>query len=683
VQPALHVVHAVVVLVEGRIELIAQDGELLVEVAELDLEGPCASGRGGWTPAGPPWLRRGRGSRRVAGGRHIGLAGLDGLEPGLEPVGDGLAERRGVVAAGGKGGVGHHEICHDTPSSKAIRDSVVPLLPVETMSADDDAVDLRAYLQVLQRRWKVVVAVVAVAVVASLALSLSQHKQYRAEAVLLIRQGGSQSLIPDAPTINATEAVRSLNNEVRLFESEAVEKAVEEAYNGPLDPKDVSAAVASDTSDVVKASMTATDGNEAADLVNLYVEKFIEVRRLQRVDELLSVGTEIRSKIDDLTAQIAEVRKPLAAIEERLARAPNDAGLAAQRDTITSQLAPRLTPLESQRAFYQSQLEELDLIADVNQQGGATVVRSAEAPAGPVSPSPVRDTGVALVLGLVLGVGVAFLIDTLDERIRGVADLERVSGGLPTLALIPEMDQGRDNTFVAARDDAQSAGAEAFRSLRTAVKFAAIDHPIEVIQVTSATSGEGKTTAVANLAVALAQGGDRVAVVCCDLRRPTLQTRMGVSLTPGLTDVLLGDVSLDAAVRRHASNIFVLPAGSPPPNPSELLSSDKAAGVIKALAEKVDVVIVDSTPVLPVTDALVVSRLVDATLVVADRRSTDRKAVRRTLQLLAQVNAPVIGLVLNGMPEGGEYGYGYGYGYSQRSEPRSRRQRRAEAADRS
>jgi capsular exopolysaccharide synthesis family protein len=199
--------------------------------------------------------------------------------------------------------------------------------------------------------------------------------------------------------------------------------------------------------------------------------------------------------------------------------------------------------------------------------------------------------------------------------------------------------------------------------LRTALKFTAIDHPIQVIQITSPTSGEGKTTTVANLAVALAQGGDRVAVVCCDLRRPRLQERMGVSLTPGLTDVLLGDVSLDDAVRRYDENVFVLPAGSPPPNPSELLSSHKATAVIRALAEKVDLVVIDCTPVLPVTDALVVSRLADATIVVADSRSTERKAVRRTLQLLAQVNAPVIGMVLNGLPEGGEHGYGYGYGY--------------------
>lgn len=536
-----------------------------------------------------------------------------------------------------------------------------PLLPTEASSAEDDAVDLRAYLHVLMRRWKLVAAVVTVAVAASLGLSLTQSKQYRAEAELLIRQG-NERLITDSPTVNANEAVRQLNNEVRFFEGEDVENAVEAAYDGPLDPKGVSASVASDTSDVVRAGLTASDPDEAADLVNLYVDTFIEVRTLQRVDELLSVGTEIRTKIDDLGAQINEVRKPLTDIENRLASKPGDAGLLAQKQSVEGSIASQLTPLESQRAFYQSQLEELDLMRDVSEQGGAHVLRMAETPTSPVSPNPVRDGGIALVLGLVLGVGVAFLIDTLDERIRGVADLERVAGGLPILALVPEMDEARDGAFVAARDKAQSPGAEAYRSLRTAVKFAAIDRPIEVIQITSASSGEGKTTTVANLAVALAQGGDRVAVVCCDLRRPTLQNRMGVSLTPGLTDVLLGDVTLDAAVRRHAGNIFVLPAGSPPPNPSELLSSDKAAGVIKALAEKVDVVIVDSTPVLPVTDALVVSRLVDATIVVTDRRSTDRKAVRRTLQLLNQVNAPVVGLVLNGVLEGGGYGYGYGYG---------------------
>jgi capsular exopolysaccharide synthesis family protein len=164
-----------------------------------------------------------------------------------------------------------------------------------------------------------------------------------------------------------------------------------------------------------------------------------------------------------------------------------------------------------------------------------------------------------------------------------------------------------------------------------------------------------------------------VAIVCCDLRRPRVQDRFGVDLTPGLTDVLAGDATLADALRRYDANVLILPAGSPPPNPSELLASNKAAAVIKALSEEFDVVVVDSTPVLPVTDALVVSRFVDATLLVVDSRSTARRAAARTLQMLAQVNAPVLGVVLNGLPEGGGYGYGYGYRYGHDDSRRTRR----------
>jgi capsular exopolysaccharide synthesis family protein len=199
--------------------------------------------------------------------------------------------------------------------------------------------------------------------------------------------------------------------------------------------------------------------------------------------------------------------------------------------------------------------------------------------------------------------------------------------------------------------------------LRTAVKFASVDKPLRCIQVTSANQGEGKTTAVANLAMALAHGGERVAVACCDLRRPTVQDRFMMSVTPGFTDVLSGEAQLDTAVRRYTPNLAVLPAGTAPRNPSELLSANRTTAVIKALVDQTDIVVLDSPPVLPVTDSLVVSRMADATILVVDARHTTRKALLRTLQLLDQVNAPVIGLVLNAVPETGRYGY-YGYGRS-------------------
>lgn len=537
------------------------------------------------------------------------------------------------------------------------------MLPTDA-TVEDDELDLRAYLGVLRRRWKVIAIVTVVAVAAALALSLRQESQYKAEAELLIRQSDSATIIGDSPLINANDAARRLNNEVRLFESGAMRAAVAEVYDGPLDVDDVGASVASDTSDVVTAHVTAADPEEAARLVNLYAETFIEQRRQRQTAELLAVGEEIRIKIDELDARIAEIRQPITDLENQAANEPDNQDLQNQIDGLEAQLAPQLTPLESQRAFYESQIEDLELTATITQSSGAQVLTTAEVPETPVSPKPIRDAAIALVLGLVLGVGLAFLLDSLDERIRSVADLEQVSGGLPTLALIPEVEKGHTDSFVAVRDDPKSTQAEAFRSLRTAVKFAGLDRPLKVIQVTSPSQGEGKTTTIANLGVALAQGGDRVAIVCCDLRRPRVQDRFGVDLTPGFTDVLVGESTLAEALRRYDANVLILPAGTPPPNPSELLSSGKAAAVIKALAEEFDVVLVDSPPVLPVTDALVVSRMVDATVVVADSRSTARKGVKRTLTMLGQVNAPVLGLVLNGLAAGSAgYGYGYGYGY--------------------
>lgn len=547
----------------------------------------------------------------------------------------------------------------------------------ESQDAEEEAVDLRVYLAVLARRWKVVVAVTALALVAALLISFTQPTKYRATADLLIQAQPSKSIITDSQSVNVNAAARSLNNEVQLFESESVEKAVEEAYGGPLHPQDVDASVVSDTADLVRATLTSKDADEGAKLVNLYVETFIKVRQTQQVDELLDVGTEIQTKIADLSTRIAQERAPLDDLERRVAANPGNAALAAERDAKAQALSPTLTPLESQRAYFQSQLEQLDLIADITGSGGVRVVRGAE-PKGPVSPSPARDAAVALALGLVLGVGIAFLVDTLDERIRTVADLERVAPGVPALALVPAIDQTAPQ-FLAIRDDPNGAAAEAFRGLRTALKFAAIDHPFRVVQVTSPTAGDGKTTTVANLALALAQGGDRVAVVGCDLRRPRLQERLGVDLRPGFTDVLVGDIELNSAVQRTEANIYVVSAGSHAPNPSELLSTQKAATVIQFLGQQVDIVLLDCTPVLPVTDALVVSRMADATVVVVDSRSTERRALRRTLQQLEQIGAPIVGIVLNGLPEGGDYGYGYGYSYSASSNDKGKRTAPAKA----
>ena len=218
---------------------------------------------------------------------------------------------------------------------------------------------------------------------------------------------------------------------------------------------------------------------------------------------------------------------------------------------------------------------------------------------------------------------------------------------------------------------------------RSAVKFAGLARPLKVIQVTSTSQGEGKprrspTSPWRSPRAVI--GWPSCAATCT---APRCRIASG-GPHPGLTDVLVGDATLAEPLRRYEANILILPAGSPPPNPSELLASNKAAAAIKALAEEFDVVLVDTPPVLPVPMPWWLGRFADATLVVVDSRSTARKAVRRTLQLLDQVNAPVLGVVFNGAPVGGSHGYGYTYeADSPRRSPRRMRRAAALAGDES
>lgn len=514
------------------------------------------------------------------------------------------------------------------------------MLPLEAPHQDADELDLRVYLQVLLRRWKVIVAVGLLVMVAATTYVLQQKKEYRAESEVLVRQSDTASIIDDR-SINASDAARRLNNEVELFESGTVRAAVERGYRGPLDPKDVRASTASDSNDVITAHVTSRDPKAAAELLNEYVATYIDVRRQRSTDELLAVRTQIQQKLDQLDQQIA------------------------------SATTPQVEQLRSQRTAYQQEIDSLDVGADVSQTG-VQVLTEAEAPTAAVSPKPVRDLALAAIAALVLGLGLAFLVDSLDERIRTIGDLERIAGGIPVLATIPVSD-ATGAGFVATRDAPSSPQAEAFRSLRTTAKFASVDGSIRVVQVTSANQGDGKTTVVANLAMAFAQGNERVLVACCDLRRPTVHLRFGAEVSPGLTDVIAGQATLEPTVRRVGPYLGVLPAGTEPRNPSELLSSERTRRVVEAMATQADVVLLDATPILPVSDSLVVSRLAHAVLVVVDARSTSRKALSRALKTLQQVNAPILGLVLNGVSEREGYGTRYGYGQTYDDRGKGRR----------
>ena len=525
----------------------------------------------------------------------------------------------------------------------------------------EDELDLRAYVSILRRRWRWVAGALAFTVVTAVAYSVQQAPQYRASAELLVNTQSGESIVDDGSRLSAADAERQLNNEVQILESGRAREAARAAYDGPLDVDLVSASVASDRSDAIRVSATGSDPEEVAELVNTYVETYVELRQTQRVDEILTAGNEIQAQIDRLQDEIDELLEPVADAEAALAADPDNDALANQLERVTSEAQADVVPLENQQAFYRQQLENLQLTAGLAGSGGAELLTDAEPPTAQVSPKPLRNAVLATMLGLLLGVGLAFLRDYFDESVRSIDDLERLTGGDPTLGIIPfvESEDGR----LATLRDPNSVAAEAYRGLRTSVRFAGLDRRMKVIQVTSGSLGEGKTTTIANLAIALSQAGQKVVVACCDLRRPRIHEVFDKPLGPGFTDLLLGETSLSQALRRIDQNLYLLAAGSRPPNPSELLGAARTDAVIKALEQEFDYVLLDTTPVLPVTDGIVISRIAHGVVFVVSARTTTRGQLRQALGLLRQAEAPILGFVLNGVPLGGRYGYQYGYAY--------------------
>ena len=232
--------------------------------------------------------------------------------------------------------------------------------------------------------------------------------------------------------------------------------------------------------------------------------------------------------------------------------------------------------------------------------------------------------------------------------------------------------------FLVAAEHPKSPPAEAYRGLRTSIQFIGLDRTIKTVQITSPAAADGKTTTSANLAVTMAESGQNVVLVSCDLRRPRIHEFFGLANNFGFTSVLVGDTRLEDALISvpKFGNLTVLPSGPVPPNPSELLGSTKARDVFALLAQAADVVIIDSPPVLPVTDAAVLAGHVDAVVIVAAAQTTTRRDISRSIEVLNRVEAPIVGVVLNGASEADcyvyyRYGDQYGYGYVRtRKEPR-------------
>ncbi|GAA5197548.1 polysaccharide biosynthesis tyrosine autokinase [Rugosimonospora acidiphila] len=264
----------------------------------------------------------------------------------------------------------------------------------------------------------------------------------------------------------------------------------------------------------------------------------------------------------------------------------------------------------------------------------------------PVSPRPARNLTLAGLLGLLAGVIGAILREQLDNTVRSTAILQRVASAA-VLGQVPYDGESKTTPLIVG-SAGQSLRAEALRKLRTNLRFVDIQEPSRVIAVTSATQGEGKTTTCCNLAITLAETGSRVLLIDADLRRPKVGHYFGLASEVGLTDVLIGEVTVRAAAQPWGEKeLYVLTSGSVPPNPSELLGSARMTDLLRELRDWVDIVIIDTPPLLSVTDGAVVSVQADGTLMVTRAGKTTQAQVTAAVRALQTVPARLLGCVLN------------------------------------
>lgn len=367
----------------------------------------------------------------------------------------------------------------------------------------------------------------------------------------------------------------------------------------------------------------------------------------------------IQSTIDNLEKQRDEQQALLASYQEAYNRLLNT-----NVAEITSQ---DIKELENTLSLYQqiylnllSNRENVRLQKLQNMPNVVQIFRAIPSDA-PIRPRPLLNMGIGAAAGLFLALAIIFLRDALDTTVHSKEDIER-KVGLPVLGMIAKIDDTRDASQPYVDYKPRSPIAETFRKLRTNLEFASVDAPLKLIIVTSALPSEGKTTISLNLAAIYAQGGKRVAVIDADMRKPMLHRVAGLSNRMGLSDLFRSDMPIKEIMRSPNGNerLFLITSGKLPPNPSELLASMRMGQILENLLKMVDVVIIDTPPMLVAADAQILAARSDGVLIVAEPYRTPIESLQASVEALRRVNARVLGVVFNRVPPQDHY-YSYYY----------------------
>ncbi|MBX7172716.1 MAG: polysaccharide biosynthesis tyrosine autokinase [Pyrinomonadaceae bacterium] len=437
------------------------------------------------------------------------------------------------------------------------------------------------------------------------------------------------------------------------------------------------------------------------DLKVRYTEEYKDVIATKAVIEKLkkdrkAAETEDNKKIDAEEKKVVKEAKDerLTNLSSRLAAAKraegelksayfSQIGISQNQGRDAVKLTTLTNAIETERTLlntYVQKQKEMELTISSSRPDNISVSSTASPPML-IGPQRNRNIFIAFLLTFGIGIGLAFLLDYLDDSVKTSDDIGKHLG-LPTLALIPHQSilekkkkkalpnaiQNPSSTALITLEDSRSAMAEAYRHLRTSLLFSSAGKPPQTVLVTSSQPSEGKTTTAINTAITLAQAGADVVIIDCDLRRPRLHSHFGMENTSGLTNYLSGDKNVENLMRPYPTfpKLRVITSGPIPPNPAELLSSAEMKELLRDLKGKFNHIVVDSPPAISFADAAILSTVVDGVILVAMSGKSSIQLIKRFKQRLNSIGTRIYGVVLNGIrPDSLEYGYyGYGYGYN-------------------
>ncbi len=380
------------------------------------------------------------------------------------------------------------------------------------------------------------------------------------------------------------------------------------------------------------------------------------------------IALEVKKNVNSLMTEYKVAQSKETTLVEALENQKKEA-LELNRKAIDYGILQR--DAESNRQMYNiliKKIKELDLGSDLKGTN-IRIIDPAQVPRSPIGPKKGFNILFAAFIGLGLGVGLAFFLEYIDTSMKTPEDIKRIQ--VPYMGFIPTFHPNNHLELI-VQEDPKSLVSEAYRTLRTGILFSGSKPPPQFIQVTSAGPQEGKTITAANIATVMAQSGSRVLIMDCDMRKPRIHEIFGIPNARGLSDLLLdGEDGFSSIRKTKLPNLDLLTCGTIPDNPSELLSSKRMQRLLTLLGEKYDRIIMDSPPVLAVTDSIVLSRLVEGIILVVGAGTSNRNGVARAVELLKEVNARIVGAMLNNLNVDKEryyysryYYYNYGkYGY--------------------